>query len=117
MGNVLTLILMALLGFFAFECGNAYKNFRGSSTSFYTLLSIATTVGYTAFYVLTIWAMFKMVWWHPIVMLVLETILTGFIAGILAIFLNGSLVAKMIWQFVSVIGVFALTVISAIRLL
>lgn len=100
-----TLILIGLVGVFAYHSASNGNEFKGSSTWMKLILTLGGTIGYIAFLVLTIISFWHYTWWQPIVTLLASTIVVAPITS--AIFQK-----NILGMIVSPLAVVILTVLA-----
>lgn len=73
-----TLIYIGLLGVFSYYCQSFAGNFKGSSLTVKTLLTVFGSLGYLALFAFIVWSFFKFTWWEPLLTLIASSVLGGF---------------------------------------
>ena len=76
------LIVICLLGIFAYHSGAIGNQFKGSSALLKNAAVFAGGFGYLVFFVSIVWSFWPFSWWQPIVTLVLSVLLGGLTSSI-----------------------------------
>lgn len=101
-----TLIYVALLGFFAYNCHYLGSKFKGSSLAMRNALAISGGIGFLAFFVFIIIGFFHFTWWQPL----LALIAPAFISIIASRVLD-----NILGMFLSIVAVYILIAICIIQ--
>lgn len=69
---------IVLLGLCAFYTNACATNFKGSSSSIKSLLTIASGLGFLSFFAIVIASFFYITWWHSILIFIITSSIAGF---------------------------------------
>lgn len=72
-----TLILIGLVGVFAYHSAANGNEFKGSSEWMKPMLTLGGTIGYISYIALIIASFWHYVWWKPIVTMIASTIIVA----------------------------------------
>lgn len=106
-----TLIYIGLLGVFAYNSIEVYKNFRGISTLIKTVIGLIGNIGYIAHVGFLIWSFWHFSWWWPVCIAIATMIVGGLSAIVFQRGLIGILISPIltvVFFVLSIIGVLAM---------
>lgn len=92
-------VLMLIVAVSAYSLNLSSNEFRGSFETIKTVLAVGAAIGFLSVFAFTVYAIFKITWWHPIVGLMAVSALSAFISGVLR------LLPRIIVDVLSLIGV------------
>ncbi|WP_143813408.1 hypothetical protein [Parabacteroides provencensis] len=94
-------VYMLIVAVSSFGLNGSSNDFKGSSSLIKSILTVGAGVGFISLLVFTIYAIFKMTWWHPLVGLLVVGTIAPFINGII------KLLPNIIIDILSLVGVIA----------
>lgn len=86
------LVFICLLWVFHYNCSEIARNWKGSSSTLETVVSLEGLIGKLLFLITFIWSFWHYEWWQPIV----AFIVTMFAAGIIANLFQKTLIGMMV---------------------
>lgn len=108
-----TLVYIALLGFFSYQCTTLFNNFRGSSELMKCLLGVTGLIGTVLYLVTVVWSFWHYTWWMPIVAFIASIIFGSLISATL---FQGSALKVILGTLLSPVCVVVFSVLSIIGL-
>lgn len=103
-----TLVYIGLIGVFAYHCSAIAHDFRGSSYTIKSLMSISGGIGYMLHYALLIWSFWQFSWWQPIVTAVASIIVGGITAILFQRNFVGMILSPLLMVISAVLGLIGL---------